>query len=102
MFVTMYEHGSLYEPAEGGYFYETKEVAWKEKIKHGKAKKRISSLYNQMKLEVPQYGRGWEVWISNDSTSCGMRGPHIGDGFSYHIESKRKVGRMESGRRMYQ
>ena len=97
MFVTCYHKIAIYEPAEGGYYYDGQVYAWKERVRHGGVKRRIRQLYNMMVEDIKDRGCHWEAWISEDERSCGIRGPHIGDGCIVQAESKHKVGKDEQG-----
>lgn len=96
MRITLYIEYPIYEPAEGGYYYEGESVGGTpKKVKAGKGRRKILTLYREIQREA-EIHKG-HAWISEDGRQCGMIGKYIGTGFRYVLEGNRRVGRRAHG-----
>lgn len=96
-YVTHYEEYPIYEPAEGGYYYEGNEVVESEKMSRRAAKRRMKELWEEAKKEnLEMYGEEEPIgdprenvypWFrSADGNRIWKYGKYIGDGESYILE----------------
>lgn len=103
MFITTYKYHALYEPAEGGHYYDC--WGWSEtyKVRGGKAKKRIRAEYNKLAQIAKERNEAsgktkWYAYISNDGRYCELgNDTYSGQGCHIVAESKRRHCRGERG-----
>ena len=109
MNLSTYSGYPIYEPAEGGYYYAGEQLTKSVKVKHGKGKRKIASLYRDL---IEEYGdpvrtapdrlpTDWTVWMSEDGNMCGATGGYVGDSIMYCLEGRNKVGRRAHGWQPY-
>lgn len=91
MYITCYEKYAIYEPAEGGYYYEGLQMISTRKIRHGKARKELARLAKQHEADGAHRVSLWRNGLDVAESK------YIGDGYEYFIESKRKIGRHAKG-----
>lgn len=94
-YVSKYEGGSAYEPAEGGYYYETLALVDKETFPSKvAAQKRLAELAAEAEKEGEEV-----VALTNDFFRI-KTGRYIGDCEEYHVEAKE--GAHASGKKVYE
>lgn len=110
--ITYYEEYPIYEPAEGGYYYEGNEVTWSRKKSKRACRKEFEEIWKKCQIINNELGfvegADWNdicirykiyPWIRvNDHMIC-KRGFHIGEGKMYVIE--KHYGRLRQGRVPY-
>lgn len=98
MFVTKYEYYPIYEPAEGGYYYEGVEmVDSREFHNYRKAKQYINRLYRQAVKDEKTDSKYW--CQTADNLFFGMSSAYIGEGWRVQFELKK--GQAERGWKPY-
>lgn len=91
-YVSKYEGGSAYEPAEGGYYYETLTLADSEEFPSKEAaQKRLAELASQCEDEIVG---------QNDNYFRIKLGKYIGDCEEYRVEAKK--GAYSEGKKVYE
>lgn len=109
-YVSLYELYPIYEPAEGGYYYNGVQLAdsYEFKTRKGAMRKltkiersimRDSDTLNQYPLRWNGFKRENTPDWSNDHTWFGVTSQYVGEGFFWQLE--RTQGMSESGRQSY-
>lgn len=97
-YVTMYEKYPIYEPAEGGYYYEGREMKWSYTCQeYRKAKRILRKLFKYCKKEGYTECKYW--FQRDDHSKFGENGQYIGDG--WYITLERKQGKDVRGWKPY-
>lgn len=106
VYLTQYEFYPIYEPAEGGYYYEGSRIVCSIKLSKNQAKRRFKQLCKEYQKDSEElwFDDRYYVFVSNYSNdpiihAVGLRGPYIGDGEMWVIEKNK--GSQTSGRRPY-
>lgn len=101
VYLSHYEEYPIYEPAEGGYYYEGVELVKSERMSLRKAKREIKKLF--LELKEDPYEEKWFKCLNYRERSMKLNpgmmlvrhGEHIGEGSMICIE--RKMGEHERG-----
>ena len=111
-YLSYYEEYSIYEPAEGGYYYAGNQLLKTERKSKRQCRREFEKIWQDCKKENEENGftedADWNVvfintrihpWVRmNDNYIC-RSGNYIGEGCSYAIE--KRSGSMEHGREWY-
>ncbi len=89
MFISHYEKYPIYEPAEGGYYYEGRELTEYAEVSENEAQNELDELFEELK------GEGY-VRLGN---RIEFYGKYIGEGDVYIIENV--LGENEKGKEVY-
>lgn len=106
--LTYYEEYPIYEPAEGGYYYEGNRAIESKRMSKRKCREKFEEIWKRCQEENELLGfvegADWNdiciakhiyPWIRLTDNKICRRGFHIGEGQSYVIE--RHYGSEESG-----
>lgn len=97
-YVTTYSLYPIYEPAEGGYYYNGVQMVESSGFQtRKKANKHIRKMYKKCVANGNTKEEGW--YCNNNHTFFGCNGEYIGDG--WFIQLERKQGQSESGWQPY-
>lgn len=81
LYVSYYENYPIYEPAEGGYYYEGRTLVKSERLSRRQAKKQFSEIVKEaLQDEDWVYDGHWKVYEKSN---------YIGEGSFYCIEKKK-------------
>lgn len=98
-YVSTYQGDAAFEPAEGGYYYETAEYSGSEKFETKEAaQKYLASLPGTFDEEFGGYT--WDIVRQTPDEIVVKFSKYIGDGVTYRVE--REPGIHASGRKIYE
>lgn len=98
-YVSTYQGDAAFEPAEGGYYYETAEYSGSEKFNtKEEAQKYLASLPDTFDEEFDGYT--WDIVRQTPDEIVVKFSKYIGDGVTYRVE--REQGIHASGRKIYE
>ena len=98
-YITHYEEYPIYEPAEGGYYYDGNELISSEKMSERQAKKKLAEIWADVQKENEILPEGEQWVMSGDKRGVYRSSKYIGEGESYIIE--RHKGSEERGWQPY-
>ena len=86
-YVTMYEKYPIYEPAEGGYYYNGIEVNWSLEFQtYRKARRFLKKCFKDC---IKCNDHKDKYWHTNENHSCfGVGSQYIGEGWYVKLERK--------------
>lgn len=87
MIISIYDHYPIYEPAEGGYYYEGRQLIESRYVPFFRVKKALKSIEIQWSLDAAP---GEKVTRFKDGVVLSTK--YIGDGKSAYVETRRTRG----------
>ncbi len=103
--VQHYSRYSIYEPAEGGYYYEGMEPDGEPIIRETRAEaiEALRELVAEYNEGMAHESEGYLFFGENDKSAWATSGNHkyIGDGEEYYVEPMNRRGRHRKGRVPY-
>lgn len=99
-YVTCYSQYPIFEPAEGGYYYEGTTIEWYTPTKSlRRARKLLKRAVEEYYKEEGFWSEEVEEGIRDTANHFYHVSKYIGDGMEWHIETK--LGRHEHGYKPY-
>lgn len=99
MFLSLYEHYPIYEPAEGGYYYTGMKLRKTKYVPFFLVRKALKKIHFQWTMEAEGYMDGDRVYLYRDGVQWLCK--YIGDGQSVIVERLWSIGSHEKGRVPY-
>lgn len=94
-YVTVYEKYPIYEPAEGGYYYEGRQIVHSKGFNtRDEAAEYAKEIFEQERDDYPK------AYTAADGYVCD--GKYIGDGLNIVVETGKNYMKGESGRHVYE